>query len=108
MPVKVPCGRDGSFEPALVRKHKRRVGSFDERIIALYGRGMTVREIQGFFEEAYDARVSPGLISKVTDAVLEDLDAWQRRRDRVYLDGLVVKVRRTGSCGTEPSPSCSG
>ncbi len=101
VPVKIPRDRDGSFEPALVPKHQRRVGSFDERIIALYARGMTVREIQDYFEEAYDARVSPGLISKVTDAVLADIEAWQKRRldpvyPIVYLDGLVVKVKTDG------------
>jgi putative transposase len=97
--VAIPRDREGSFEPQLVAKHQRRITGFDERIIALYGRGMTVREIQGFFEEAYGANVSVGLISKVTDAVNDDVQAWRNRQldvvyPIVYLDGLVVKVRK--------------
>lgn len=99
--VRVPRDREGTFEPQLVSKHQRRLEGFDERIIGLYSRGMSVREIQGFFEEAYGAEVSTGLISKVTDAVVEDVEAWRSRRldacyPIVYLDGLVVKVRTDG------------
>jgi len=99
--VTVPRDRDGSFEPKLVKKHQRRLQGFDERIIQLYGKGMTVREIQDFFREAYDADISPTLISRVTDAVLADVEEWRHRRlDEVYpvvwLDGLVVKVKTDG------------
>ena len=100
--VQIPRDREGSFEPQLVPKHKRRVEGFDERILALYGRGMTVREIQDYFKEAYGSEVSPTLISKVTDSVLADIEAWRSRRldplyPLVYLDGLVVKIRTDGS-----------
>jgi transposase-like protein len=99
--VEIPRDRDGSFEPKLVPKHQRRLEGFDERIIQLYARGMTTREIQDFFKEAYDADISPTLISRVTDAVLEDVEEWRNRRvdevyPIVYLDGLVVKVRTDG------------
>jgi putative transposase len=99
--VQIPRDRDGSFTPRLIAKHQRRLAGFDERILALYARGMTVREIQGFFQEAYGAEVSPTLISRVTDTALEDIDEWRARRldpvyPIVYLDGLVVKVRTDG------------
>ena len=84
-----------------MKKHQRRMSGFDERILALYGRGMTTREIQGFFKDAYDADVSPTLISQVTDAALADVEEWRRRQldelyPIVYLDGLVVKARTDG------------
>jgi len=99
--IRVPRDRQGSFEPQLVEKHQRRLEGFDDRIIGLYSRGMSVREIQDFFKDAYGADVSTGLISTVTDAVLEDVEAWRLRRldacyPIVYLDGLVVKVRQDG------------
>lgn len=99
--VQIPRDREGSFEPKLIPKHQRRVAGFDERILALYSRGMSVREIQDFFKEAYGADVSPTLISRVTDSALADVEAWQNRRLEplypiVYLDGLVVKVRTDG------------
>ena len=99
--VKVPRDRDGTFEPKLVKKHQRRLEGFDERIIQLYGRGMTTREIQDFFLEAYGAEVSPTLISRVTDSVLDDVEEWRNRRldevyPIVYFDGLVVKVKTDG------------
>ena len=99
--VTVPRDRDGSFEPELVKKHQRRLQGFDERIIQLYGKGMTTREIQDFFREAYDTDISPTLISRVTDAVLADVEEWRHRRldevyPVVYLDGLVVKVKTDG------------
>lgn len=99
--VQIPRDREGSFEPQLVKKHQRRLESFDERILALYARGMTVREISDFFKDAYDADVSPTLISTVTDGVLADIAEWRQRRldavyPIVYLDGLVVKVKVDG------------
>ena len=100
--VRVPRDRDGSFEPQLVKKHQRRVEGFDERILQLYSRGMSTREIQDFFQEAYGANVSPALVSRVTDAVLTDIEDWRNRKlsevyPIVYLDGLVVKVRSDGT-----------
>jgi len=99
--VEVPRDREGSFEPKLIKKHQRRVGEFNERILQLYGRGMSTREIQDFFLEAYGAEVSSTLVSRVTDAVLEDIEDWRSRKldpvyPIVYLDGLVVKVKTDG------------
>ena len=100
--VEIPRDREGTFEPQLVAKHQRRLEGFDEKVLALYGRGMSTREIQGFLEEIYGTEVSPTLISRVTDAVNADVELWRARRlERlypiVYLDGLVVKVRNEGS-----------
>jgi putative transposase len=75
----VPRDRDGTFEPRLIAKHERRFTGFDDKILALYARGMTVREIQAFLAEMYAVEVSPDLISTVTDAVLEEVTAWQSR-----------------------------
>jgi putative transposase len=99
--IDVPRDRHGTFEPQLVRKRERRVGAFDDRILALYARGMSVRDIQGHLREMYGVDVSPDLVSRVTDAVAEDVTAWQNRPlDAVYcivyLDALVVKVRDQG------------
>ena len=101
IPIQVPRDRAGTFEPKVVRKRERRVSGFDEKILALYARGMTVRDIQGHLQELYGVEVSPDLISRVTDAVLEDVANWQARPldavyPIVYLDALVVKVRDQG------------
>ena len=97
--VAVPRDRDSSFEPQLVKKHQRRFTTMDEKILCLYAKGMTTREIVATFQEMYDAEVSPALISKVTDAVLEQVIEWQSRPLEavypiVYLDCIVVKVRQ--------------
>ncbi|MDA1102600.1 MAG: transposase, partial [Gemmatimonadetes bacterium] len=85
MDLEVPRDRDGSFEPVMVAKGQRRLPGFDEKVIALYARGMTTREIQGHLLELYQVEISPTLISAVTDAVLEDVRAWQARPlDAVY------------------------
>jgi putative transposase len=99
--IEVPRDRDGTFEPQLVKKRQTRFTGFDEKILALYARGMTVRDIQGHLEELYGVDVSPDLISRATSAVVEDVIAWQNRPlDAVYvivyLDALVVKVRDQG------------
>lgn len=99
--IEVPRDRTGSFEPVLVKKRQTRLAGFDDRVLALYARGMTTRDIQGHLDEMYGVKVSPDLISRVTDAVHEDVIAWQNRRlDSVYpvlyLDALVVKVRDQG------------
>ena len=99
--IEVPRDRDGSFEPTLVPKGRRRLPGFDDKVIALYARGMTTREIQGGLREIYGVEVSPSLISAVTDSVLEDVKAWQARAldavyPIVYLDALHVKMRSSG------------
>ncbi len=97
----VPRDRNGSFEPVIVPKGERRLDGFDDRILSLYARGMTVREIQGHLQELYRVEVSPDLISRVTDAVLEEVRDWQNRPlDAVYpvvfFDALRVKIRDEG------------
>ena len=98
LPIEVPRDRHGSFEPQLVAKHQTRWSGFDDKIISLYARGMTVREIQGHLQEMYGTEVSPSLISSVTDAVSDEVKAWQARPldtiyPIVYLDCIHVKVR---------------
>ena len=102
MELRTPPDRDGSFEPQLVKKNQTRITGMDNQILALYARGMTTREITSAFKEMYDADVSPTLISKVTDAVKEQVSEWQNRPldalyPIVYLDCIVVKVRHSGS-----------
>ena len=104
--VAVPRDRDGTFEPQLIRKGQRRLPGFDEKVIALYARGMTTREIQGHLKDLYQVEVSPALISVVTDAVLEDVRAWQARPLEavypiVYLDAIHVKMRASGHIQTQ-------
>jgi putative transposase len=77
--LEVPRDRNGDFEPQLVKKGQRRLPGFDEKVIALYARGMTTREIQGHLHELYGVEVSPALISNVTDAVLDEVKLWQNR-----------------------------
>jgi len=97
--LETPRDRDGSFEPQLIRKRQTRISGFDEQILAMYARGMTTRDIAESFEEMYGAQVSHSTISKVTDAVIEEVKTWQNRPlDRlypiVYLDCIVVKVHQ--------------
>jgi putative transposase len=99
--IEVPRDRASSFEPQLVAKGQTRWTGFDDKILSLYARGMTTREIQGHLEEMYQVEVSPALISTVTDAVLDEVKAWQGRPldtvyPIVYLDALVVKMRSEG------------
>jgi len=96
--IETPRDRAGSFEPLLLPKHARRFTAFDDSIIALYARGLTVREIQGYLAEAYGIEVSPDLISTVTDGVLAEVAAWQSRPLEpvypvVFFDALRVKIR---------------
>ena len=96
--IDIPRDRSGSFEPQLIGKHERRFTGFDDKIIAMYARGMTVREIQGFLAEMYAVDVSPDLISSVTDAVISEVGAWQSRPLEqmypvVFFDALRVKIR---------------
>lgn len=99
--IEVPRDRQGSFEPRIVPKHERRFAGFDDKIISMYARGMTTRDIEGHLEEIYGVGVSPTLISEVTDAVQEEVRAWQNRPldalyPIVYLDALVMKIRHEG------------
>ena len=96
--IEVPRDREGSFEPLLIPKHERRFTGFDDKIVAMYARGMTVREIQGFLAEQYGTEVSPEFISTVTDAVMAEVTAWQGRPLEqmypvVFFDALRVKIR---------------
>jgi len=100
--IEQPRDRAGSFEPQIVPKHQRRFAGFDERIIAMYARGMSVRDIQAHLRELYHVEVGHDLISRVTDAVLDDVREWQARPlEDVYpilfLDALIVKVRDGGA-----------
>jgi len=98
LPLEVPRDRNASFEPKIVPKGQTRFDGFDDKILSLYARGMTTREIQAHLEEIYQVEVSPALISSVTDAVAEEVKAWQNRPldalyPILYLDALQVKVR---------------
>ena len=98
LPIDIPRDRHGSFEPQLIPKHQTRWTGFDDKILSLFARGMTVREIQAHLEEMYGTEVSPTLISSVTDAVNDEVKAWQARPldpiyPIVYLDCIHVKVR---------------
>ncbi|ATG88343.1 IS256 family transposase [Methylomonas koyamae] len=102
LPIEIPRDRHGHFEPQIIGKHQSRWTGFDDKIISLYARGLTVREIQSHLEELYGTEVSPTLISSVTDAVIEEVKAWQLRPldpvyPIVYLDCIHVKVRDTGA-----------
>ena len=79
LPIEIPRDRHGTFEPLLIPKHQTRWTGFDDKILSLYARGMTVREIQSSLEEMYGTEVSPTLISSVTDAVIDEVKAWQAR-----------------------------
>jgi putative transposase len=99
--VETPRDRNGTFEPQILGKHQTRFEGFDDKILSLYARGMTTREIQGHLQEMYGVEVSPTLISDVTDAVLDEVKAWQNRPLEalygvVYLDALYVKMRHEG------------
>jgi transposase-like protein len=96
--IEVPRDRKGSFEPLLIPRHERRFTGFDDKIVAMYARGMTVREIQGFLAEQYGTEVSPEFISSVTDAVMAEVTAWQARPLEpmypvIFFDALRVKMR---------------
>jgi putative transposase len=103
--IEVPRDRDGSFEPKLLPKHQRRLPGLDEKILALYAKGVSVRDIQRHLEDLYQVELSPSLISEVTDAVWEEVQQWQSRPLEalyavVYLDALMVKMRVDGKVET--------
>ncbi len=101
MPLETPRDRQGTFEPKIIAKGQTRFTGFDGKIISMYARGMSTREIQGHLEEIYQVEVSPALISNVTDAVSDEAKTWQNRTldavyPIVYMDALVVKIRDGG------------
>ena len=101
MPVEVPRDREGTFEPKIIRKRQTRFDGFDDKIVAMYARGMTTRDIQAQLEEIYGVDVSPTLICNVTDEILAEVKTWQSRPldslyPIVYLDAIRVKARSDG------------
>jgi len=102
MDIAVPRDRNSTFEPVIIPKGETRFTGFDDKIISMYARGMTTRDIQGHLQELYGVEVSPTLISQVTDAVTEEITLWQNRPLEevypiIYLDAVRVKVRHNGS-----------
>ena len=102
VPIDAPLDRDGSFQPQIVRKRQRRFQGFDEKILALYSRGLSTRDIEAHLEEIYGVKVGRELISKVTDAVMDDVRGWAARPLEdvypvIFLDALVLKIREGGS-----------
>ncbi|WP_338925621.1 IS256 family transposase (plasmid) [Mycetohabitans endofungorum] len=100
--LNIPRDRNGTFDPVLIAKGERRFTGFDDKIIAMYARGMTVREIQGFLQQMYGIEVSPDFVSTVTDAVIDEVREWQQRPLEamypvVFFDALRVKVRDEGT-----------
>ena len=99
--IRIPRDREGTFDPKLIQRYQRRFPGFDEKIVSMYARGMTVREIQGHLLELYGLDVSPDLVSTITDAVLETVAEWQNRPlepmyPLVFFDALRVKIRDEG------------
>ena len=110
--IKTPRDRDGSFEPKLVGKRRTRLAGLDDKILGLYAGGMTVRDISAHLSELYGVDVGRDTISRVTDAIFEDVEAWRTRPLEqvypiVYFDALRVRVARTAPCRTAPATSRS-
>lgn len=102
MEIAVPRDRNSTFEPVIIPKGETRFTGFDDKIISMYARGMTTRDIQGHLKELYGVEVSPTLVSQVTDAITEEITLWQNRPLEevypiIYLDAVRVKVRHNGS-----------
>lgn len=98
LPLDIPRDRNGTFEPQLIGKHQRRLAGFDEKILALYAKGMTTRDIQDIVKELYGVEISPTLVSEITEDLDAEVKAWQTRRldaayPIVFLDGIVVHIR---------------
>lgn len=98
----IPRDRNGTFDPLLIAKYQRRFPEFDRKIVSMYARGMTTREIQGHIEEIYGVEASPSLISAITDAVMDEVTAWQNRPLEpccpiVFMDAIRVNIRSDGA-----------
>ena len=105
--LEVPRDRDATFEPKIVEKHQREFAGFSDKILSMYARGMTNREIAGHLKEIYGTEVSPQFITTVTDGVVESLEEWRNRELEsiypiVFFDAIVVKVRETGHVVKRP------
>jgi putative transposase len=101
VPIEVPRDRNGAFNPQIVKRHQSRFDGFDDKIISMYTRGMTTRDIQAHLQEIYGVEVSPDLVSTVTDSVINEVKEWQNRPLEeiypiMYLDATIVKVRSEG------------
>lgn len=106
LPISVPRDRDGTFEPLLIPKHQRRLPGFDEKILALYAKGMTTRDIQDIVKDLYDVEISATLVSEITEDLESEVKAWQTRRldavwPIVFMDGIVVHIRGDSGRVTE-------
>lgn len=106
LPISIPRDREGTFEPQIITKHQTRWTGFDDKILSLYARGLTVREIQQHLQEMYGTEVSSSLISSVTEAVMDEVKTWQSRAldaiyPIVYMDCIHVKVRDSGGVRTK-------
>ena len=102
IPIATPRDRNGTFEPRIVKKRQRRFEGFDGKILALYARGLSTRDIAAHLAEIYGVDVSPDLISRVTDAIMDDVRAWAQRPLNdvypvVFLDAMVLKIRQNGT-----------
>jgi putative transposase len=101
MEIETPRDRNGTFEPQIIKKRQKRFDGFDDKILSMYARGMSVRDIQGHLKDIYGVEVSPDLISSVTEKVIDDVQAWQTRPlsrlyPIVYLDAVRIKIRDNG------------
>lgn len=111
--LEIPRDREGEFEPKLVKKHQRSISSFDEKIISMYAKGMTTRDIQAHVRELYGAEISPTTVSNITEKVMAEAEEWQSRPLKkiysiVYLDAIHYKVKEDGTIISKASYTCFG
>ena len=111
--LEIPRDRNGDFEPIAVKKHQRSISSFDDKIISMYAKGMTVRDIQSHVQELYGADLSPALISNITEKVMESATEWQGRPLQkvypiIFFDAIHYKVKENGKVVSKASYTCLG
>jgi transposase-like protein len=111
--LEIPRDRNGDFEPIAVKKHQRNISSFDDKIISMYAKGMTVRDIQSHVQELYGANLSPALIANITEKVMESATEWQARSLQkvypiVFFDAIHYKVKENGKVISKASYTCLG
>ena len=111
--VEIPRDRNGDFEPTVIKKHQRSISSFDDKIISMYAKGMTVRDIQSHVLELYGADLSPALISNITEKVMETATEWQSRPLQnvypiIFFDAIHYKVKENGKVVSKASYTCLG